>query len=747
MTGSWKRRYRNQAVMLLVLASTFLLGLPKFAAAQSVFDESSLKFVPADAAFYTSSLRHREMFDAFVKSRAYAELAATPFAKMIEAAFIEGFTESGNGSPEDVWANMEEVMGEEQLANLVDFLIDISSHEMFVYGGPDFVVWADVVSKGLASPALDTLADDSENLSEQQRAMLLEQVEDLLDEQLHRLKIPDLVIGFRVEDPELARKHVELMHAGISLGMLGGDVPMPIRTGYRRFEIGEANWLSLRLKGSQLPIDDLKADLDGDDPFSAMVGGRLLDHAAEQEFMVGIGMYDDYLMISIGDSLEHVESLANGDKLADRVEFEKLKPYAEEAFVGIYYGSDALAKVADQQTAEEVLGDLAEVVIGAVAEELDDPEAFTANVRADAERLGEQIDTVATPPAAILGFSFMTDRGFESMNISWAQSPLTIGDRPLSILDHIGDEPFLFHAAHTSASVESFEQLQEWGKRIDWYLGEYGPTLMDESDFEDYLEFRQHVSLYLGPFMQATVESLLPAVEGGETAFVIDLNNKKDQWVPFAPPAPLPLPLPELALICSIKDRDQFLAAMSEYDRLAHELFAEIEANSGEDFPEELVFPAYTQENVGGADVFYYPFDELEAMGLDDAFRPNLAVTDDLAVFSLSTVHAQRLLKEAGVEEVGPFKRLQKPLVSASGCNFVRLADLLDAWFQYALQEGIFEDLDTDEEIPLTDEELNESLATLFNVMRCLRGTRSVTYLEDGTTVTHGEVLFTDIPW
>src|SRR5579859_4060014 len=71
-----------------ILAGLVLL-VPAWGASPETLD-TSLKLVPADAAFYTASLRNTEQFAAIGKSKAWAKFKALPF---VQKAWKEGWAE------------------------------------------------------------------------------------------------------------------------------------------------------------------------------------------------------------------------------------------------------------------------------------------------------------------------------------------------------------------------------------------------------------------------------------------------------------------------------------------------------------------------------------------------------------------------------------------------------------------------------------------------------------------------------
>ena len=115
----------------LLAAAAFLLAatVPALAARPV----PSLDVVPADAAFYSAMLRSREQFDAIVNSKAFAKLKALPYVQM-----GLGLYSMQAADPNSPLGKFEAARRDPELKRSFDFLADIFSDEIFVYGGSSF---------------------------------------------------------------------------------------------------------------------------------------------------------------------------------------------------------------------------------------------------------------------------------------------------------------------------------------------------------------------------------------------------------------------------------------------------------------------------------------------------------------------------------------------------------------------------------------------------------------------------------
>src|SRR5205814_1538138 len=69
---------------------------------------------------------------------------------------------------------------------------------------------------------------------------------------------------------------------------------------------------------------------------------KLAETIKKQTLTIGLGVYKDYLLLSIGSSLDGVERLAKGGPaLGSRPEFEKLAKFADKKILDVSYVSKA----------------------------------------------------------------------------------------------------------------------------------------------------------------------------------------------------------------------------------------------------------------------------------------------------------------------------------------------------------------------------------------------------------------------
>ena len=121
-------RAQTKPTVTWLAAIALLLGLTLQGRAQGIDQIGSLKLVPADASFYSSSLRMKEQLDIVLKSNAWAKLVSLP-------AVQQGLQMMHAQMQSNPQAGMAMGMLEQpENKQLLKLLGDMISNEAFVYG-------------------------------------------------------------------------------------------------------------------------------------------------------------------------------------------------------------------------------------------------------------------------------------------------------------------------------------------------------------------------------------------------------------------------------------------------------------------------------------------------------------------------------------------------------------------------------------------------------------------------------------
>ena len=130
---------RRLAVLATAMAMLLVGNLPAIRAADSLKNDTSLKFVPDDVAFYVAGMRMREVFDKVAASNAVAKFKAIPAVQFGLAMAMAQWENPQNPQV----AAFKEMLQDPQNQQLLELLKDAVSHEVFIYGDSS---WGDALA-------------------------------------------------------------------------------------------------------------------------------------------------------------------------------------------------------------------------------------------------------------------------------------------------------------------------------------------------------------------------------------------------------------------------------------------------------------------------------------------------------------------------------------------------------------------------------------------------------------------------
>jgi hypothetical protein len=156
----------------------------------------------------------------------------------------------------------------------------------------------------------------------------------------------DLVIGLRVKDADAAKGLIPLVEQ-----VLGSQLeaqPM-LKERLQHETIGDVDVLTLKLDGSMVPWDDLPLDDVTGEPGKY---DSLIAKFKTMTIAFGLCVKGDYLLLSVGDTNAHIETLGAGKGLLARPELAKLKIVEGKKLSGVQYASpQAMQMTANQAVA------------------------------------------------------------------------------------------------------------------------------------------------------------------------------------------------------------------------------------------------------------------------------------------------------------------------------------------------------------------------------------------------------------
>jgi hypothetical protein len=771
---------RSQAASAPASRRTLLVGLlaviaslavaPTFAAPPAGLAGAGVATVPADAAFLFSSLRLREQYDAIVQSNAFAAIRELPAVKRAFDSWEE--QREMPGSPVSMALTFLELPENEQA---VELLTDMVGTDTFVYVEPSCVAFVKLIRK--LSQAQQAAAEIEEELEEEMDedvqarlggARILpvrRQVEfdldvpnvagqaeamlDVLADNLDLVVVPDLVWGFKTTKKEAGNFQVKRLEV---LAKMLVEMNPDLAGALARKKVPGGELLTFTLDGGLLPWDEIAADLadnldDSDDL------DRVLDRVRGLDVVVGLGMVGDWVVLSIGDSVDHLEKLVVGGKgeaLIDTKPFAPLRDDADEKLTAIWYVSEPLAK-AIAATPED-LDPMIAAMAQAIDEDGDVPAEAAADGRAWLERARAEYAAWLPEPGPSMAYSFMAKDGYEGYAWDWSKNlPLDAG-KPLDLLAHVGGTPAAVAVSRLKldpARLAGIASLVSdgWGM-----FAKHGPAVMDDDDREKF----SRMEAEFGPLVKRLAATLsgkfAAAVADGQVGLVLDGKTTTKKPQAALPASVEPLPLVEPAIVLPLADRKLFVEGLNDLFELGDDLVAAMRKFDPDSVPAGYEVPAPMKTKVEGGSVWSFAIPDA---GLDKELAPAIAVGDKAAVFSLVPAQAGRMLVERKLETGSALATFREPLAGAAALDFPALVDAIEPWIVYFTRYGCVQqrdgEVDPDTELSQADEndqatEALEHVKVVLEVARCLKAAVVETAPRDGATVAHWRNLIRDLP-
>ncbi len=694
----------------LTLSLLFIIAITaRPTSAQDVLrEETSLQFIPADAAFYRTCLRNREQFQTVLHSRAVQRLFEAPqMAKWLAA--LQARWDDPNRSGLKRW------LQEPKNRELASFALDAVSEEVFWYGDASFAELVHLtarVNEAAGSAQLQALRA-GQSVADSERAAAQVTLRILADDP-PELRIPAMVVGFKVSDPDRAQRQIARLEE--SLRSLSSN-RMPGVERVRRESINSTQFLTWSLDGSLLPWDLVpKSEAERVDP---KLRERVKEVLRAKQATVSIGVRGDYLLVSLGENNQHLATLGQGPLLVDRPELAPLLPHAKQPLTTIAYVSETYRQQAAAADRRQLHGSFffeeflkhPEAVGQDAKHALD--ETTRRELAADLQKLATDLADAARSQGATLRFTFLTERGYEGFAYDWSKRRGSDGAQPLTILNHLGGEPLAFAAVRRTLTVEDYDQTIHWLARGVHYFERIGLKQLSEPRQAAYRDLREQAQPWLAQLDRANREYLIPALQDGQRAIVLDASPRQTAELVAEgneneEPVALESSLPwlELAFVGGLSDADMFKQACREYFLVAEnawsrtqqfmedvraEARARVKAPPVPSAPTRgpvSLRPTVQTTEIGEM----YSYQMPSEWSRDAHVAPNLALSNDFFAMSYLPDYSQRLLAEQPLRCDGPLADTSRPLAGAAYLNFSGLVDALQPWLERA-QEKRFERL------------------------------------------------------
>jgi len=774
--------------VLFVAASSIVCSLSSATAADAGgLAGSGVTVVPADAAFFSATLRSRQQFDALVASNAYKSIRALPGLKRALDSLEEQRTLPG--SP---LAMIETFMQLPENEQALDLLRDMVSSDTFVYGEPSCIPLIRLARKlqqaqqaaGLLTPAnidfdfdaeVEDIEEDDEDDDEATAprapvrivpVRLADATEQLSPEQMQKrlaaealvdnvelIVVPDLVWGFKTTKREVGVSQLKRLEV---LAKLVIQTNPDLADSLARKKIGDGEFVTFTLDGSRLPWNDLRVQL-ADEVGDVEGLEAVFDRLEALELVVAVGLIGDWVVLSLGDSTDHLQKLAitngkpaTGGSLLDQKPFAPLLAHKDRKITSINYVSGEL--MAAISAAADDFDPLLESLPNA-AEAAGYPAAAAEAARGwlgdAAAAYGKRLPV----PGPWMSYAFLGDQGYEGYAWDWSRNQRLDGAKRLDLLEHAGGAPLAVLVSRLKADPALFDDLMAFASGGLDFVRDWGLPDESDEDAEVFAAFDEHVVPLGEKFATALRDKILPSLADGQVGFVIDAKSKTKKPQRDLPSSLEPLPLVEPAIVLPLADAKLFRDGLNDLFALSDELVDAIRGMSPDAVPAGYRVPDPEKSKAEGGTVWSFALPE---SGIDEQIRPSIGVGEKAAVFSLAPNQAARMLVATKLETGSGLSTFEEPLAGAAVLDFAGLVDAIAPWITYGARYACVSEresgqVDPDEELAADDEneqakEALQHAAVVIEAIKCFRAAVAETSFIDDAAVTHWRNVIRDLP-
>lgn len=707
-------------------------------AAELAEQAHSLKKVPADASFYSANLRFKEQWHSFVESKAVAKLMEIPLFQMAKMQVTYQWQQSEEPTIAKVREYVQSPTGQDAVAILKEMFSD----EGFLYGGSDVAETISVLMELNSlrrTVPLEAIAEGKDK-----KEVATDRILEILEKNSDKLKVPTMVVGFRIKDQARAKRELDEVHSLIR-NLLDQAQP-DLAAHLQRDQIAGNEFLALRLDGSMLPWDKIREE---DESLDDEQFEKVKALVSKQKLAVAVGVTDEFVIFSIGESTDHLEKIGQGPALADTPAIKRLEKHADQRVVSIQYVSKAFAKSVG--SANKTLEDIASAAEQAL-EKAEVSEEQRKQVVDDIRSLN--LARYIPEPGDTSGVAFLTARGYEGFQYNDGKRPMMDSSKPLTILSHVGGNPLFLVATRSKQNIQDYEEGIAWLKKTAAHIEKIVEEKSEPDKWEKYQEIRKRAVVLLERLDKANREHLYPALADGQGAFLLDLEAKSKRWFEKMPESPKPLPMFELAFVASVSDAERLRQGVAAYIDIGVEVYKLVKEYNPKEMPELKLPTATVSELSGGGKLYSYPLPK--KWGVDPQVAVNAGLTDKFVAVSVMPKTTERLLQET-TTDLDTSLKLDRPAAMVLHIEFAKMIGAIKPWIDYGIDVAsgklkVRKEGEEDEDKPAQANPVMLQMGFIvpqvhqfLEFASALRSVTAISYEEGGVWVTHSETHIQDL--
>ena len=350
-------------------------------------------------------------------------------------------------------------------------------------------------------------------------------------------------------------------------------------------------------------------------------------------------MRGDYLILSVGADTSHLSSMGTGVSLAKSEALAPIRKHFQSRLVGLSYLHPEFTNSGKINVKEHV-ADLQEMLQDFQA---DLPDGLAERLTTDAKKFLYEINDLLPEAQPFVAASFWNE-GFESFSFSALAPGSLDASGPLSILAHAGPTPLLALAAKSPPSLNGYNRLAYWIQNLYGYFEEYAVPRIPLEDLAHFKRFEKLLLPAVQEFHAATRDAMLPALDGGQSLFLLDAGGAFNRNPKTKEIFELPIRFPRPALVVEVKNTQLLLKACRQYREIFNRLMIDLSVEDPEITAVQLPPPESRAEATGTLYTYPIPSEFHPGPYLDDDFEPHFLLTSEYLVFLLSPRHSSQLL-------------------------------------------------------------------------------------------------------